>query len=86
MENKKSAIVFFADKLLRLQLNLRLKLISLEDYEVNFYGVFNQAKQMEKEQIIDAHLEGWGDAYDYLKNESSDARQAEDYYNETYGK
>jgi hypothetical protein len=45
-----------------------------------------QAKQMEKEQIIEAHQEGWGDAYDYLKDDFSAARQAEDYYNETYEK
>jgi hypothetical protein len=39
----------------------------------------------EKEQIMDAHLEGWSDAYDYLKSDSNDqARQAEDYYNQTY--
>jgi len=44
-----------------------------------------QAKQMEKEQIINAHLEGWSDAYDYLQdNGSKPARQAEEYYNETY--
>jgi len=47
--------------------------------------LFEQAKQMEKEQIINAHLEGWSDAYDYLQdNGSKPARQAEEYYNETY--
>jgi hypothetical protein len=41
--------------------------------------------EKEKEQIINAHLEGWSDAYDYLKSDSNDqARQAEDYYNQTY--
>jgi hypothetical protein len=40
---------------------------------------------MEKEQIIDAHLQGWSDAYDYLQdNGNKPARQAEQYYNETY--
>lgn len=44
-----------------------------------------QAKAMEKKQIINAHLEGWSDAYDYLQdNGSKPARQAEEYYNETY--
>ena len=48
-------------------------------------GLFNKALEKEKEQIVDAHLEGWSDAYDYLKSDSNDqARQAEDYYNETY--
>jgi len=42
---------------------------------------------MEKKQIINAHLEGWSDAYDYLQdNGSKPARQAEEYYNETYNK
>ncbi len=46
-----------------------------------------QAKAMEKKQIINAHLEGWSDAYDYLQdNGSKPARQAEEYYNETYNK
>jgi hypothetical protein len=41
--------------------------------------------EKEKEQIMNAHLEGWSDAYDYLKSDSNDqARQAEDYYNQTY--
>ena len=40
--------------------------------------------EKEKEQIIDAHFEGWSDAYDYINYENSAPRQAEDYYNETY--
>ena len=44
-----------------------------------------KAKQKEKEQIIDAHLEGWSDAYDYIYSDSNEqARQAEDYFDETY--
>ncbi len=43
------------------------------------------SKAMEKKQIINAHLEGWSDAYDYLQDNGSKlARQAEEYYNETY--
>ena len=40
--------------------------------------------EKEKQQIINAHFEGWSDAYDYLKDDFSAPRQAEDYYNETY--
>ena len=40
--------------------------------------------ELEKEQIIDAHFEGWSDAYDYLRDDNSAPRQAEDYYNEYY--
>jgi hypothetical protein len=43
--------------------------------------------EKEKEQIINAHLEGWSDAYDYIYSDSNTkARQAEDYYSETYKK
>ena len=41
--------------------------------------------EKEKEQIIEAHFEGWSDAYDYLSEFNNDkARQAEEYYKETY--
>ena len=40
--------------------------------------------EKEKEQIIEAHFAGWSDAYDYLRDEFSEPRQAEDYYEETY--
>ena len=52
------------------------------------YEIIQKAIELiekEKEQIMNAHLEGWSDAYDYLKSDSNDeARQAEDYYNQTY--
>lgn len=42
--------------------------------------VFEQAKAMEKEQIIDAHNIGRNDKYNDF------SRIGEQYYNETYGK
>ena len=42
---------------------------------------FKQAKQMEKEQITEAHLQG---LYSEIKMRGE--KQAEQYYNETYGK
>ena len=45
----------------------------------------NKLLEIEKDQIIQGHFAGWSDAYDYLKSDSNDrARQAEEYYNETY--
>jgi hypothetical protein len=60
-----------------------------KNYYINELSNFDidkiQFLEIEKEQIINAHLEGWSDAYDYLKSDSNDqARQAEDYYEETY--
>jgi hypothetical protein len=41
--------------------------------------------EKEKEQIINGHWAGWQDAYDYLREDNNDkARQAEEYYEETY--
>ena len=40
-----------------------------------------KAKEMEKQQIINAHHEGFLDAYGV-----NEKRTAEQYYNETYGK
>ena len=46
-----------------------------------FNGVLEQAKEMEKQQIIDAYQSGDGDAYNL-----DDTKQwGEEYYNETYG-
>jgi len=43
--------------------------------------IIDQAKQMEKEQITEAHLQG---LYSEIKMRGE--KQAEQYYNETYGK
>jgi len=41
--------------------------------------IYNQAKQMEKEQIMRAYEFGVADPYNFIEDE------AEQYYNETYG-
>ena len=46
-------------------------------------GFFTLASEMEKEQIIDAYVEGCRDS---ILDESRDKTRSEDYYNETYGK
>jgi hypothetical protein len=70
---------------------LRSRLIPLIDFasveeRKKFSSIIEQAKAMEKEQIVNAHFEGWSDAYEYLKDDISAPRQAIDYYNETYKK
>jgi len=44
-----------------------------------FDGIYEQAKEMEKQQIIDAHLCGL-----IYPLESEASKQAEQYYNETF--
>ena len=47
-------------------------------------GLFEQAKEMEKEQIINA-WDGGDYAYFYSKETGRDFSDGEEYYNETYG-
>ena len=48
---------------------------------INVIEVFERAKQMEKEQIIDAYKEG---CFDNILDETTDTIRAKNYYNETY--
>jgi hypothetical protein len=50
-----------------------------ESTDLNIY--FQKAKAMEKEQIINAHIKGHNASSSTIKN-----HDAEQYYNETYGK
>jgi hypothetical protein len=45
------------------------------------YKLFEIAKEMEKEQIIDAYKEG---CFDSILDESTDKVRSEQYYNEKY--
>ena len=59
--------------------------VNSEQYQIAFgqtyisIDLIEQAKQMEKEQIIDAHYEGY-------RNDIGTTEVSEQYYNETYGK
>lgn len=77
MEKKETAIKWFAEKTLILQIELRLKIISIFEFENKYEQYIKEAKAMEKQQIMDAYLEGESDA-EHLDN------SAENYYNETY--
>ena len=65
-------------------INLLLKKLWSEFGLAFSNNITNEFKEIEKNQIVNAHFEGWSDAYDYLDNDKSTARQAPDYYEETY--
>jgi hypothetical protein len=44
----------------------------------NWYSILEQAKKMEKEQIMEAHNQGYADGY------RDNGNSPIDYYNETY--
>lgn len=66
MEKKQTALYWFLDRIIE---NNNLSEIHLSLFDIL------KAKEMEKEQIIDAFEEGYCNGY---------ANDAEDYYNETY--
>jgi hypothetical protein len=78
METKQTAVEWMAEKV------GHNSLMSLADY----YEILDQAKEMEKEQIIDSFDEGKSDGYKTARewDEMIIWLSAEQYYNETYGK
>lgn len=48
--------------------------------------VFDKAKAIEKEQIIDAYDEGQSNHYEYSEDNDVNWYDGKKYYNETYGK
>ena len=55
--------------------------ISLQQKHID--DLKTQAKEIEKEQIMNAYVEGCSDS---ILDESTDKTRSEDYYNENYGK
>jgi len=80
MEKKQTAVEWFMEELRQLAHNHKYHL-GLGDIRITqgmLDEFYNQAKQMEKEQIQDAHIEGQPFA-------SCQSQKAEKYYKETYG-
>jgi hypothetical protein len=73
MENKQTAVEYLFENLLD-------DPMSNEDVIYNT-NVFGQAKEIEKQQIIDAYKEG---CLDNILCESTDIIIAKEYYNETF--
>jgi len=72
--SKQTAVEWFNDEII-IHLNF--------DQRLYLKGILKQAKEMEKEQIMDAH----GDERDYLSDSGNFITiSAEQYYNETYKK
>lgn len=66
----------------------QIKLSSKKTDNINndhlfFYRMLEQAKQMEKQQIVDAYGQGTADEAGEILDVTKDAEQ---YYNETHGK
>ena len=75
---KQTAVEWLANSIIDLEERLRLKEINLNDFIEEKDLLIEQAKEMEKEQIIRTHL--MARCYD---NKNS-VTEAEEYYNETF--
>ncbi len=80
MENKLSAVEWLEDSF-RMNFN---KIFVDTDFGL-ISNLIKQAKQMEKEQIIEACGVGFNDGQSYMDGNPK-FQSAEQYYNETYGK
>jgi hypothetical protein len=80
METKQTAVEWFAQEAILLHFNHATKTLPTKVFEVAYMQLINQAKQMEKEQIMNAFDSGYFN-YQVLFHDN-----AEEYFNETYGK
>jgi hypothetical protein len=79
MESK-TAVEWYAEQEIELTLDFISKKINDFEYGIKKLRLFEQAKEMEKQQIIDAHIEGfYSPPFGKSRN-----REAEKYYNETF--
>jgi len=76
---KQTAVEWLADK-------IKWNWQDIEYGEISMSNLVEQAKAMEKEQIIDAWDNGFANGYDLGKyDDDCNPDDAEQYYNETYG-
>jgi len=76
---KNTAVEWLADK-------IKWNWQDIEYGEISMSNLVEQAKAMEKEQIIDAWDNGFANGYDLGKyDDDCNPDDAEQYYNETYG-
>jgi hypothetical protein len=78
---KQTAVEWFSDNVWKLKSKLENKEINLNKFCSLYFELYEQAKEMEKEQIMNAylknHLQGC-----WMKNTPEE--YAEQYYNETF--
>ena len=85
---KQTAVEFMVNELLYLDNEFDMKLIDKNEYQVRRKQVTNQAKEMEKEQILRAYDIGSNEGYDLAKidyiEEGHYMKEPIEYYNETF--
>ena len=79
--NKQSSVEFFLYEMFSLLGEFENK--ALPSYKI--MDLFEQAKAMHKEEIVNAYANGDNDGYRYMNNQKQEFEHSEQYYNETFG-
>jgi hypothetical protein len=83
-KTKQSSVEYYAKQLEILADKVFKIGLTLDEFHIKKHELLNQAKKMEKEQIIDAFEQGENNSVDYFNPENI-IKESEQYYNETYG-
>jgi hypothetical protein len=75
---KQTAVEWFQKEMLELEIKREAKGVTVGEFAVQYFQLFEQAKAIEKEQIIDAFFGGYNYEGGRLEEKS------EEYYTETY--
>jgi DNA gyrase inhibitor GyrI len=78
---KQTAVEWFSNKSWKLKIQLENKEISMGEYAVAYVKLVDEAKEMEKEQIMNAWENGWEN--DSVRDDEVESA-ATKYYNETF--
>ncbi len=84
---QQTAVEWFHKKTWELKMLLEKQQISVGEYGVAYYDIFEQAKQMEREQIESAFFKGHCDGYNAGVSLYSEVefQSSDQYYTQTYG-
>jgi hypothetical protein len=83
-ETKQTAVEWFHQKTWGLKIQLELGEISMGEYANTYATLYNQAKEMEREQIEETFQSGKWDWAEHIVNDV-ESKDASEYYNEKYG-
>ena len=82
MNKQQTAVEWLNDKILELDVEFDITLISRTNYWIKRKEILEQAKEMEKQQIINTWYNGYINQSPMIDEENC----AEQYYNETFKK
>jgi hypothetical protein len=81
---KQTAVQWYAGEKNNIVIQLRNNQITMGEYIRKDFELFEQAKEMERQQIQDAFQDGKWDWAEHI-NKSTESKDLAQYFNETYG-